>query len=183
MRSFSLVGLAASASSTSTTGDASSCETDWTKLKLGNKYFCYYNIPVTQPVQLFPDASEAADACVDLNAELPLPRSSEEVVDFGNIMTVMGVGLTSGNVVVGAQFYDGEWRDNRNGEKMTFYGPADFHNPKGRGTFLSFGTWLSPNYRKWAPIYSSMQAEIICQKSLPQENSSEQDSSDHLCKY
>ena len=92
--------------------------------------------------------------------------SSEEVVDFGDIMTAMGIPLRSGNVVVGGRFYDNEWRDYTTGDKMTFYGPAKMSSPHG-GTFLTFGDWKSSSGRKWTPLPSHYVAGIICQKSLP----------------
>ena len=83
-------------------------------------------------------------------------------------MTAMGIGITSGNVPVGGQYYDGEWRDIRTGEKMTFYGPAEVQTVLGGGNYLSFGSWHSPNVRKWTINPARSTGSIICQKQLPE---------------
>ena len=77
-----------------------------------------------------------------------------------------------GNVVVGGRFYDGEWRDMKTGEKMTFYGPG-VHSPNGgpdSPDYLSFGNWRSPTSpdRLWAKVPYHEIAIVLCQKSLIQ---------------
>ena len=84
-------------------------------------------------------------------------------------MTAMGTPPNSGNVVVGGQFYDDEWRDITTGNKMTFYGPAEVHSPvETGGNYLTFGDWRSPSGRKWAHTPSYYISGIICQKALPE---------------
>ena len=54
-----------------------SCETGWTKLKLGNEFNCYKRIPVSSVT-----VENAEHRCALLDAFLPLPRSKAYKIGF-----------------------------------------------------------------------------------------------------
>lgn len=122
-------------------------------MKMGNEYKCFRRRY---------QQSSPGEVCSELGAELPLPKSSEEVEDFANVLTAVGIEYNW--IALRGQFQDGVWRDTKTQEEITFYPPAEehFYNVV-EGQLLNFFKWQ--NGLEWQNQRPEMVPDTICQKS------------------
>lgn len=121
---------------------------------MGNEYKCFRRRY---------QQSNPGEVCSELGAELPLPKSSEEVEDLADVMTAVGIDYNW--VALRGQFQDGVWRDTKTQEEITFYPPAEeyFYNVEEGQLLNLYRPFSSP--LKWQNQRPEMIPDTICQKS------------------